>query len=68
MGSTINGNLLLSLAGQSLPEIQVADAGYGSEQNYQNLDTHQIAAYVKPTGFDRRQSKSYNPNSFNSDH
>jgi len=52
----------------SLPEVQVADAGYGSEENYQYLDQHHIDAYVKPVDFDRKQSKSYIPNPFTSDH
>lgn len=51
----------------TLPQVQVADAGYGSEENYQYLDKHQIEAYVKPTDFDRRQRNNYNPNPFNSD-
>jgi Transposase and inactivated derivatives len=49
------------------PQVQVADAGYGSEENYQFLDKHQIEAYVKPTDFDRRQHNNYHPNPFNSD-
>jgi transposase len=51
----------------TLPEVQVADAGYGSEENYQYLDKYQIEAYVKPTDFDRKQRSNYNPNPFNSD-
>lgn len=51
----------------SLPEVQVADAGYGSEHNYEYLDKQHIEAYVKPTDFDRKQSNSYTPNPFNSD-
>lgn len=51
----------------ALPAVQVADAGYGSEENYQYLDKHQIEAYVKPADFDRKQRKSYNPNPFNTD-
>lgn len=51
----------------SLPEVQVADAGYGSEHNYEYLEKEHIEAYVKPTDFDRKQSKSYTPNPFNSD-
>lgn len=51
----------------SLPQVQVADAGYGSEENYQYLEKNQIEAYVKPADFDRRQKKRYNPNPFNSD-
>ena len=51
----------------SLPQVQVADAGYGSEENYQYLDKHHIEAYVKPADFDRSQKSSYKPSSFNSD-
>ncbi len=51
----------------SMPAVQVADAGYGSEENYQYLDKHQIEAYVKPADFDRAQRSSYKPSSFNSD-
>ena len=48
----------------TLPEVQVADAGYGSEENYQYLEKHQIEAYVKPTDFDRKQRSNYTPNPF----
>ena len=51
----------------SLPQVQVADAGYGSEENYQYLHKNNIEAYVKPADFDRSQKRSYNPNPFNSD-
>lgn len=51
----------------SLPQVQVADAGYGSEENYQYLNKHHIEAYVKPADFDRSQKRSYKPNYFNSD-
>jgi len=51
----------------TLPQVQVADAGYGSEANYQYLDKHQIEAYVKPTDFDRKQRRHYQPNPFASD-
>ena len=50
-----------------LPQIQVADAGYGSEENYQYLHNQNIEAYVKPTDFDRRQRKNWQPNRFRSD-
>jgi transposase len=40
------------------PEIVVADAGYGSEENYQALEEKSITAYVKHNQFDRRQSKT----------
>lgn len=35
-----------------------ADAGYGSEQNYQWLENKQITAYVKHAHFDRNQSEN----------
>ncbi len=51
----------------SMPEVQVADAGYGSEENYQYLHHHNIEAYVKPVDFDRKQKKNWQPNPFASD-
>jgi transposase len=51
----------------SLPQVQVADAGYGSEENYQYLHNQNIEAYVKPTDFDRKQKRSWQPNPFASD-
>ena len=38
------------------PNNVTADAGYGSEQNYQWLEKKQITAYVKHNQFDRDQS------------
>jgi transposase len=38
------------------PQVVVADAGYGSEENYQALDEKQITAYVKHNQFDRQQN------------
>jgi hypothetical protein len=35
-----------------------ADAGYGSEQNYQWLESKRIKAYVKHNQFDRQQNKN----------
>jgi len=52
---------------KSLPEVQVADAGYGSEENYQYLHNQNIEAYIKPTDFDRKQKKNWQPNPFASD-
>lgn len=46
---------------KSLPEVQVADAGYGSEENYQYLDEQGIEAYVKHSQFDRQQKKNHKP-------
>jgi transposase len=40
-----------------LPAVAVADAGYGSEQNYEYLQDHQIQAFVKYNAFDKEQKK-----------
>lgn len=37
------------------PQVIVADAGYGSEENYQLLSDKKIEAYVKHNQFDRQQ-------------
>jgi len=37
------------------PEVIVADAGYGSEENYQFLEENKIEGYVKHNYFDRNQ-------------
>jgi transposase len=39
----------------SYPEVLVADAGYGSEENYQLLANRKIKGYVKHNQFDRQQ-------------
>ena len=41
------------------PEVLIADAGYGSEQNLQWLEQSKIEAYVKHPLFDKEQNKSY---------
>lgn len=51
----------------TLPRVQVTDAGYGSEENYQYLDKQGVEAYIKPADFDRKQKRSYQPNPFASD-
>ena len=51
----------------SLPDVQVTDAGYGSEENYQYLDKQGIEAYIKPTDFDRKQKRNWQPNPFATD-
>lgn len=44
----------------TLPKELTADAGYGSEQNYQYLHDHQIEAYVKYNTFDKsRRSQKW---------
>jgi transposase len=40
------------------PEVVVADAGYGSEENYTTLEEKNITAYVKHNQFDRQQSEA----------
>lgn len=40
------------------PSCLTADAGYGSEENYQWLEKRKITAYVKHNQFDRNQHKS----------
>lgn len=42
----------------SLPQTITADAGYGSEENYQYLEEASIEAYVKYSYFDKEQSTS----------
>ena len=41
------------------PQSLTADAGYGSEENYQYLESNHVEAYVKYAGFDKQQSESY---------
>lgn len=43
------------------PDVQVADAGYGSEQNYQYLNDQRTEAYIKHNYFDKEQKKNYEP-------
>ena len=42
----------------------VADSGYGSEENYLFMDTHNIEAYVKYNYFHKEQRPRYIPNPF----
>lgn len=42
-----------------LPQAAVADAGYGSEQNYEYLEAEGVEAYVKYNYFHREQQKSH---------
>lgn len=41
------------------PNVVVADAGYGSEQNYMYLEANDIAGYVKYNYFDKDQHDAY---------
>lgn len=47
-----------------LPRTGVADAGYGSEENYRFMEEAGIEAYVKYNWFHREQRKHYEPNPF----
>ena len=43
----------------TLPEVVTADAGYGSEQNYEHLEQAGIEAYVKYGYFDKDQDETF---------
>ena len=47
---------------QSLPESVTADAGYGSQENYELLSNKGIQAYVKFNTFDQEQNKTSKKN------
>jgi hypothetical protein len=47
--------------------ITSAASGRCAEQNYQYLDKHGIEAYIKPTDFDRKQKRNYQPDPFAAD-
>lgn len=42
---------------EKYPEELTADAGYGSQENYEHLEQKQIKAYVKYGSFDKEQSQ-----------
>ena len=51
-----------------VPESLTADAGYGSEENYDFLEEKGITAYVKYGYFDKEQrDRKYRENPFNAD-
>lgn len=43
---------------QQLPDVVTADAGYGSEENYEYLEQNNITAFVKHNQFDRQQNNN----------
>jgi transposase len=45
-----------------MPENLVADAGYGSEENYEYLENNDIEAYVKFNYFHKEQSRKWQEN------
>jgi hypothetical protein len=61
--NTTDTNTLIDHIGQHIKSFKIkpntitADAGYGSEENYQWLEKKQITAYVKHQNFDRDQHK-----------
>lgn len=50
---------VLSSVGLKSPDNACADAGYGSEQNYEYLDEQGIEAYVKYPGYYKEQKGKY---------
>ncbi len=55
--TTLKGHLTdFETTHQTTPDTLTADAGYGSEENYQYLQDQQITAYVKHNQFDREQN------------
>jgi transposase len=42
-----------------MPDTLVADAGYGSEENYEYLENHDVEAFVKYQYFHKEQSKKW---------
>jgi transposase len=55
---------LLEQIGQPLPKRVVADAGYGSEQNYDYIAEQGIENYMKYPGFFQEQKKRFKQNTF----
>jgi transposase len=47
-----------------MPDTVVADAGYGSEENYAFMENNGIDAYVKYNYFHQEQKRSYKNNAF----
>lgn len=43
---------------EKLPEVIVADAGYGSQENYEYMEEENIEGYVKYNYFDKEQKKN----------
>jgi len=45
-----------------MPDVVVADAGYGSEENYEYLDKEQVEAFVKFSYFHLEQKDKFREN------
>ena len=50
-----------------MPDVLVADAGYGSEENYQYLEENGVEAFVKYNYFHVEQSKKWKSDPFKTD-
>lgn len=50
------------------PETVVADAGYGSEENYDLLEKRNITGFIKYNSFDKEQSKNYFKENYKSEY
>lgn len=69
---TDTGTLKAHLAGLQqttgrLPQRLVADAGYGSLENYTYLEALGVEAYVKYNSFDKERTRAYRKNVFDSE-
>jgi len=49
---------------QTMPKKEVADSGYGSEENYEFMQNNDIESYVKYPLFHAEQKKSFRNNAF----
>ena len=49
------------------PEVVTADAGYGSEENYEHLENNEIEAFVKYNYFHKEQTKKWKENPYRQD-
>lgn len=49
------------------PKAYVGDAGYGTEVNYEVLDTHHITAYLKFASYNKEQTKAHQSKLFHKD-
>jgi transposase len=50
------------------PESIIADAGYGSEENYKLLEKEKIKAFIKYNYFDKEQGKKFLKDNYKSDY
>ncbi len=48
----------------TLPDKAIADAGYGSEENYDYLEKKGVSSFVKYSTFDREQKKKFKEDKF----